>query len=93
MKYKAYIIDSAPQFRSLIVVVSCLVILLIDLCFTLLLQEVMAWCVAVVGAVEGEEELFHHIWVPQIVTKTAIRMGLQAHIRITMETDISLIGK
>jgi hypothetical protein len=61
---------------------------------TLLLQEVMAWCVAVVAAaVEGEEDLFHHMWVPQIVTKMAIRMGLQAHIQISMETDISLIGK
>jgi hypothetical protein len=49
--------------------------------------------VAAAAVVEGEEELLHHTWVPQIVMKTAIRMGLQAHIQITMETDISLIGK
>jgi hypothetical protein len=49
--------------------------------------------VAVVAAVEGEEDLFHRMQVRQIVTKMAIRMGLQAHIQINMETDISLTGK
>jgi hypothetical protein len=47
----------------------------------------------VVAVVEGEEELYPHMWVVQIVMKMAIRMGLQAHIQINMETDISLIGK
>jgi hypothetical protein len=46
-----------------------------------------------VEVVEGEEELSPHMLAPQIVTKMAIRMGLQAHIQNSTETDIRLIGK
>jgi hypothetical protein len=41
---------------------------------------------------EEEEELCPHMWVVQIVTRMVIRMGHQAHIQNSMETDISLIG-
>jgi hypothetical protein len=57
----------------------------------LLVQEVKARCAVEVA--EGEEELVPRMRVLQIVTKMAIRMGLQAHIQSNMETDISLLGK
>jgi hypothetical protein len=53
---------------------------------------VKAWR-GVVEVEEEEEELHHRMWVVQIVMRMVIRMGHQAHIQSSMETDISLIGQ
>jgi hypothetical protein len=53
---------------------------------------VKAWRGVVEEEVE-EEELRPHMWVVQIVMRMVIRMGRQAHIQNSMETDISLIGQ
>jgi hypothetical protein len=42
---------------------------------------------------EVEEELCRRMWVVQIVMRMVIRMGHQAHIQNSTETDISLIGQ
>jgi hypothetical protein len=40
-----------------------------------------------------EEELCHLMWLVQIAMRMVIRMGHQALIQNSMETDISLIGQ
>jgi hypothetical protein len=53
---------------------------------------VKAWH-GVVEEEEEEEEVRLHIREVKIVMRMVIRMGHQAHIQSSMETDISLIGE